>query len=117
MASIKFKYNILFFPDKEIDKELSTPDKVAYKSDAKLRIRVRWASSNKVDFNVGYRVKLSQWDTKAQRCIAKTTNLQKQSASLINGRIQQYEDALVDAFRAFELKGVIPAPDATTMTG
>ncbi len=111
MASIKIKYNILFFPDKEIDKELSSPDKIAYKPDAKLRIRVRWASNRKADFNVGYRVKLSQWDTKAQRCITKTTNLQRQSASLINGRIQQYEDALENTFKAFELKGIAPTPD------
>ncbi len=111
MATITIKYNILFFPDKEIDKEKSTSGSPIYKTDAKLRIRVRWASSNKADFNVGYRVKLSQWDTKAQRCIAKTTNLQKQSASLINGRIQQYEDALENTFKAFELKGVVPTPD------
>ncbi len=89
MANVKIKYNILFFPDKEADPARSAPGAPAYKPDAKLRIRVRWPG-NKVDFNVGYRVKLSQWDTKTQRCIAKTTNAQKQSASLINGRIQQY---------------------------
>lgn len=110
MANIKIKYNILFFPDKETDGAKSTSGAPAYKPDAKLRIRVRWVG-NKVDFNVGYRVKLSQWDTKTQRCIAKTTNLQKQSASLINGRIQQYSDALEDIFKAYELRGVVPAPD------
>ncbi|MDR2890796.1 MAG: site-specific integrase [Alistipes sp.] len=102
MANFKFKYNILFFPDKE-------RDGAGYKPDGKLRIRVRWSGS-KVDFNVGYRVKLSQWDARTQRCIAKTTNLQKQSASLINGRIQQQGDALENIFKAAELDGTIPTP-------
>lgn len=110
MANIKIKYNILFFPDKETDRAKSSPDAPVYKPDGKLRIRVRWAG-HKVDFNVGHRVKLSQWDTKTQRCIAKTTNLQKQSASLINGCIQQYNDALEDIFKACELQGIVPAPD------
>lgn len=110
MANIKIKYNILFFPDKETDGAASIPGAPIYKPDGKLRIRVRWAG-RKVDFNVGYRVKLSQWDTKTQRCIAKTTNLQKQSASLINGCIQQYSDALEDIFKACELRGTVPTPD------
>ena len=110
MASIKIRYNILFFPDKEADNVLSGSGNTLYKPDAKLRIRVRWPG-NKVDFNVGYRVKLSQWDNQAQRCKAKTTNLQKQSATLINSRIQQYEDALEKIFTAYELQGVVPDPD------
>ena len=110
MATVKIKYNILFFPDKEVDKALSVPSNSVYKLDAKLRIRVRWPG-NKVDFNVGYRVKLSQWDNQAQRCKAKTTNLQKQSATLINSRIQQYEDALEKIFISYELQGIVPGPD------
>lgn len=81
MASIKIKYNILFFPDKEIDKAFSGPGDPVYKPDAKLRVRVRWPG-NKVDFNVGYRVKISQWDNQAQRCKAKTTNLQSNQQRL-----------------------------------
>ena len=99
MASARIKYSILFFPNKD-----------AGKPDARLRICVRWPG-NRVDFNVGYRVKLSQWDNGAQRCKAKTTNLQKQSATLINSRIQQYEDALEKIFTAYELKGIAPGPD------
>ena len=110
MANIKIKYNILFFLDKEVVKALSRPGEPVYNPDAKLRIRVRWMG-NKVDFNVGYRVKLSQWNTKVQRCQAKTTNLQKQSSTLINSRIQQYEDAITNIFKAYELQGVVPAPD------
>ena len=100
MANAQIKYSILFFPNKD-----------AGKPDARLRICVRWPG-NRVDFNVGYRVKLSQWDNQAQRCKVKTTNLQKQSATLINSRIQQYEDALEKIFTAYELRGVIPGPDA-----
>ena len=110
MASIKIKYNILFFPDKEIDKAFSGPGDPVYKPDAKLRVRVRWPG-NKVDFNVGYRVKISQWDNQAQRCKAKTTNLQKQSATLINSRIQQYEDVIDGIFKSYELRGIVPGPD------
>ena len=109
MASVKIKYNILFFPDKEIDEALSVSDESVYKPDAKLRFRIRWAG-NKVDFNVGYRVKLSQWDTGTQRCKAKTTNLQKQSATVINGEIQRFEIAIDNVFKSYELKGIIPTP-------
>ena len=106
---MQIKYNILFFPDKEKVQSGLTPDEVAYKEDAKLRLRLRW-EKHKVDFNVGYRVKLSQWDSETQRCKAKTTNKQRQSASLINGRIQQYEDIVGDIFKSYELKNAIPSP-------
>lgn len=97
------KRNYLFFPDKE------KMDAAHYKEDAKLRLRVRWAG-HKVDFNVGYRVKLSQWDVQAQRCRVKTTNLQKQSATLINSRIQFYEEKIDTIFKEYEVKGTIPTP-------
>ena len=110
IESIKIKHNILFFLDKETDKNLSYPGNLIYKLDAKLRMRVRWRG-NKVDFNVGYRAKLSQWDTGTQRCKVKTTNLQKQSATLINEAIQHFETIIENVFKAYELKGKIPTPD------
>ena len=103
VANPKIKRSYLFFPDKEKEGD-------GYKPDAKLRLRVRW-SGRKVDFNVGYRIKLSQWDTQTQRCRVKTTNLQKQSASLINGAIQAFETAIDNVFTSFELEGISPAPD------
>ena len=103
VANLKIKRSYLFFPDKEKEGD-------GYKPDAKLRLRVRW-SGRKVDFNVGYRVKLSQWDTQTQRCRVKTTNLQKQSATLINGAIQAFETAIDNVFTAFELEGISPTPD------
>ena len=103
VASPKIKRSYLFFPDKEKEGD-------GYKPDAKLRLRVRW-SGRKVDFNVGYRVKLSQWDTQTQRCRVKTTNLQKQSATLINGVIQAFETIIDSVFTSFELEGISPTPD------
>ena len=103
VANPKIKRSYLFFPDKEKEGD-------GYKPDAKLRLRVRW-SGRKVDFNVGYRIKLSQWDTQTQRCRVKTTNLQKQSASLINGTIQAFETAIDNVFTSFELEGISPTPD------
>ena len=103
VTNLKIKRSYLFFPDKEKKGD-------GYKPDAKLRLRVRW-SARKVDFNVGYRVKLSQWDTQTQRCRAKTTNLQKQSASLINGVIQTFETAIDNVFASFELENILPTPD------
>lgn len=99
MKGETIRYNILFFPNKETGKP-----------EARLRVRVRWPG-HRVDFNVGYRVKLSQWDAQAQRCKAKTTNVQKQSATLINSRIQQYEDIITNIFKAYELRGIAPGPD------
>ena len=103
VVNLKIKRSYLFFPDKEKEGD-------GYKPDAKLRLRVRW-SGRKVDFNVGYRIKLSQWDTQTQRCRVKTTNLQKQSATLINGAIQAFETAIDNVFTSFELEGISPAPD------
>ena len=103
VANPKIKRSYLFFPDKEKEGD-------GYKPDAKLRLRVRW-SGRKVDFNVGYRIKLSQWDTQTQRCRVKTTNLQKQSASLINGAIQAFETAIDNVFTSFELEGISPTPN------
>ena len=49
--------------------------------------------------------------TQTQRCRVKTTNLQKQSASLINGTIQAFETAIDNVFTSFELEGISPTPD------
>ena len=98
----KIKRNYLFF----LDKEKEGND---YRPDAKLRLRVRWGEY-KVDFNVGYRIKLTQWDKNTQRCKVKTANFQKQSASLINGAIQSFETTIDNVFTAFELEGITPTP-------
>jgi integrase len=111
MDNFKIKYNLLFFPDKEIDKDL-TADKAhpIYKEDGKLRMRVRW-EDGMVAFNVGYRVKLSQWDSSTQRCKAKTTNFKKQSASEINAEIQRLENIANSVFASFEVERIVPTPD------
>lgn len=104
--SIEIKHNILFFPDKERITTGTETDK-EYKSDAKVRLRVRW-NSKVVNFNVGIRIKLEQWDETSQRCKRRTTNLKQQSASLLNAKIQHYENIVEDVFKSFELEGKIP---------
>ncbi len=103
MDCIKIKRYYLFFPDKEKTEN-------GYKPDARLRFRIRW-DKYKVDFNVGYRVKLSQWDKHTQRCRVKTVNFQKQSARQINRTIQSVENMVENVFTSFELKGIVPSPN------
>lgn len=105
MARFEIKHNILFFPDKE------GTAKTGYKPDAKLRIRIRWAGFV-LNFNVGYRVELSKWNTDTQRCISGTTHGKtKAPAKEINSEIQKIEDVIDSIFTAFELKNKIPTLD------
>ena len=73
-------------------------------------MRVRW-EGGLVAFNVGYRVRLSQWDTSTQRCKAKTTNFKKQSASEINAEIQRLENIAGSVFSSFEVQRITPDRD------
>jgi integrase len=93
---MKIKYNILFFPERETDK-----------NDAKLRMRVRW-NKNVVNFNVGYRFFSEKWSKETQRCKRNTTNIKKISASIINSRIQFLQDKAEDVFKFFETKDHTP---------
>lgn len=92
--------NVLFFPDKENGK-----------TDAKLRMRIRYAS-NVVNFNVGYRIDLVKWIKDAQRCKAGTTHGKKKvSATEINKEIQRLEAIAENTFKSFEVQDKIPTPD------
>lgn len=93
---MKIKYNILFFPEKEVSKD-----------DAKLRMRVRWGK-NVINFNVGHRVFIEKWSKETQRCKRNTTNAKKVSASIINSRIQFLQDKAEDIFKFFETKDITP---------
>lgn len=105
MDNLKINQYVIFLVDKEKD---STGQ---YKEDGKLRMRVRWGK-NIIAFSVGYRVKLTQWDTNTQRCRAKTTNLKAQSASIINAEIQRLETIINNVFTAFELQNInCPTPN------
>lgn len=107
MAKFEIKRNVLFFPDKEKD----TTEKSGYKSDAKLRIRIRWAK-NVVNFNVGHRVELEKWSTETQRCNSGTSHgKRKISAKEINSVIQTIDDNIDAIFKSFEVKGIVPLVD------
>lgn len=128
MARFEIKHNILFFPDKEKieltaerviietekvyfkhNKETGEKEFYKYNQDAKLRVRIRW-NKNVLNFNVGYRVYLSKWNTETQRCTAGTTHGKtKVSAKEINSEIQTIEDVMDSIFTAFELKNKIPS--------
>ena len=105
MEKLIIKRRVLFFPDKE------GSEKVGYKPDAKLRVRLRW-ESNVLNFNAGYRVELTKWSTETQRCITGTTHGKKKiTAKEINSEIQTVENLIERIFTTFELKNVIPTLD------
>lgn len=92
------KRNVLFFPDKE-----------AGKDDAKLRLRIRWAGKEVLNFNVGYRVELTKWVTDAQRCKAGTSHGKKKiTAFEINKEIDRLAVLIDSIFRAFEAQNATP---------
>ena len=92
---MKIKFNILFFPEKEVGKD-----------DAKLRMRVRW-NKNVVNFNVGYRFFIEKWSKETQRCKRNTTNAKKISASIVNSRIQFLQDKAEDVFNFSKQKTIL----------
>lgn len=82
------KYNALFYLAKD------------GRDDAKLRLRVRFPGGE-LSFNLGYRVLLSRWSTEVQRCARGSFHgKNKVSASVINGEIQKWEDAVRDVLSA-----------------
>ncbi|ADQ79730.1 integrase domain protein SAM domain protein [Paludibacter propionicigenes WB4] len=100
---MQIKRNYLFFPDKE------GTEAIGYKSDAKLRLRVRFDKSKIVNFNVGYRVDLKKWSTETQRCKSGTTHSKKKiSASEINTEIQRLENLADNVFKCFEVMEYLP---------
>ncbi len=97
---MNIRYNCLFFPAKEPGKD-----------DARLKLRVRW-SEQTVCFNPGYRISIKGWSTETQRCRPNTFHgVHKTPASKINREIQNYLDAVDDAFVFFERGGKIPSKD------
>lgn len=95
---MNIRYNCLFFPAKEQGKD-----------DARLKLRVRW-SGQTVCFNPGYRISLKGWSTETQRCKPNTFHgVHKTPASKINREIQNYLDAVDDAFAYFEREGRVPS--------
>lgn len=97
---MNIRHNCLFFLAKEPGK-----------SDARLKLRVRW-NGQTVCFNPGYRVNIKGWSTEGQRCVNNTYHgVHKTPASKINREIQRYLDAVEDAFDFFERQEKIPSRD------
>lgn len=87
-----------------LDKEKDNPT-------AKLRYRIKW-SGFIVAFNVGYRVEIDKWSKETQRCKINTTHGKKKvSASIINRKIQEYEQACENIFTKFSVENKIPTAD------
>ncbi len=91
------KYHAQFLLDKEKNQD-----------SAKIRYRVKW-HGNITSFNIGYRVEIKKWSTEVQRCKNNTTHGKKKvSASIINKRIQQYQDACEELFAGYALHNKVP---------
>lgn len=94
------KYHAQFLLDKEKDNPT-----------AKLRYRIKW-SGFIVAFNVGYRIEIDKWSKDTQRCKINTTHGKKKvSASIINKKIQEYEQACENIFTKFNAENKIPTAD------
>lgn len=94
------KYHAQFLLDKEKDNPT-----------AKLRYRIKW-EKNIVAFNVGYRIEIDKWSKDTQRCKINTSHgTKKIPASIINRKIQDYEQACEKVFSIFYLEGKVPSAD------
>lgn len=94
------KYHAQFLLDKEKDNPT-----------AKLRYRIKW-DKNIVAFNVGYRIEIDKWSKDTQRCKINTSHGSKKiPASIINRKIQDYEQACEKVFSIFYLEGKVPSAD------
>lgn len=87
-------------------------DKEPGKTDAKVRFRVQWGDECEVAFSLGHRVDIEKWSQGAQRCNANTTHGKKKTAaSVINKKIQRYQDAADKIFQGHEAQDTVPTED------
>ena len=97
---MNLKYHSQFLLDKEKDK-----------SDARTRYRIKWGG-NIVAFNLGYRIEVEKWSYETQRCKTNTTHGKKKvPASVINRKLQLFEQACEDTIKYFEIQKVIPTKE------
>ena len=97
---MKIKRNLLFFVGKE-----------SGKIDGKLKVRIRYENEI-IDFNTGYRVEHDKWIKDEQRCKRGTTHgKEKNTASDINKKIEDFATWAGDAFKFFEYKDTVPTAD------
>ena len=94
---MNLKYHCQFLLDKEKDKP-----------DARTRYRIKW-EGNIVAFNLGYRIEVDKWSNETQRCKTNTTHGKKKiPASVINRKLQLFEQACEDTIKYFDVQKVIP---------
>lgn len=97
---MNLKYHSQFLLDKEKDK-----------TDARTRYRIRWGS-NIIAFNLGFRIEVDKWSSETQRCKANTTHGKKKvPASVINRKLQFFEQACEDTIKYFEVQKIVPTKE------
>nr|WP_315136926.1 tyrosine-type recombinase/integrase [uncultured Capnocytophaga sp.] len=97
---MNLKYHSQFLLDKEKDK-----------LDARTRYRIKW-EGNIVAFNLGYRIEVEKWSNETQRCKANTTHGKKKiPASVINRKLQLFEQACEDTIKYFEVQKIVPTKE------
>lgn len=86
-----------------------TLDKEVGKSDARLRMRVRW-NGNSLSFLVGYRVEVGKWSADAQRCKSNSFHgARRFPAWIINKEITRCEDVVRSIFESFAADERVPS--------
>lgn len=74
-----------------------------------IRMRVMYAGK-RVEFSTGYRIDMDKWDGVKERVKPRRMNKLMQSAGEINADLMRYYTEIQNAFKEFEMKGVVPSP-------
>ena len=75
--------------------------------ESQIRLRVRW-SAGLAQFNAGYTINPSKWNSELGRCKRNASNKKGFSASYINKVLQQLEEVSEGVFQTFEVLGEVP---------
>lgn len=88
-------------------------DRIAGTDEARVRCRVKWEGSRRiVALNVGCRVNVNRWDPETQRCVPRSYHgARRITAADINSEIDRYYEAVEEAFRHFDSRGIVPEKD------
>ena len=98
------KYNIIFSLECRKKNGIPIVDNVP------IRMRVNY-KGQRIDFTTGYRIDVEKWDDTRQQVKNGCTNKLKQTASVINTDLRQYEAEIRGIFRRFELAEVVPTKE------
>ena len=95
------KYNIIFALEGRKKNGVPIVDNVP------IRMRVNF-KGQRIDFSTGYRIDVDKWNDVRQQVKNGCTNKLKQSASVINTDLRQYETEMRGIFKKFELADMVP---------